>query len=189
MTRAPMILPISIAARPVPPEAPSTTSDSPGFSCGALAQRIKRRAIGHGEAGGAFEIERVGYFDQQTGRDRDGFARRAPAAIAHDAVARSNTGDARRRRCSTTPANSAAGRERKRRLVLVFAGDDQRVEEIQRRRLDSHHGLAGAGARLTMSASSRSSGGPKCLQRTAFMALLCPGLRAGIRAPKFITTK
>ena len=32
--------------------------------------------------------------------------------------------------------------------MLIFAGDDQRVEEIQRRGFDAHHGLAGSGLRL-----------------------------------------
>ena len=48
-------------------------------------------------------------------------------------------------RLSTVPANSAAGENGIARLGLVFAGDDQRVEEIQRRRRDPHHGFAGAG--------------------------------------------
>ena len=36
-------------------------------------------------------------------------------------------------------------RERQRRLGLVLAGDDQRVEEIQRRGFDAHHSFAGRG--------------------------------------------
>ena len=34
------------------------------------------------------------------------------------------------------------GRKRERRLVLVFAGDDQGVEKVQRRRLDAHQDFA-----------------------------------------------
>ena len=88
-----------------------------------------------------------GIFDKLLRRDGDGFARGAPAGIAHDAVARSKFGHA------GADALDDAGelgrrRERKRRLVLVFAGDDQRVEEIKRRGLDPHHGLAGTGVRL-----------------------------------------
>ena len=45
---------------------------------------------------------------------------------------------------STMPANSAAGENGKAGLYLVLAGDDQRVEEIQRRGVDSHHRLARA---------------------------------------------
>ena len=40
------------------------------------------------------------------------------------------------------------GRKRRGRLDLVFAGDDQRVEKIQRGGVDSHHRLAGSGLRL-----------------------------------------
>ena len=32
--------------------------------------------------------------------------------------------------------------------MLVFAGDDQIVEEVQRRRLDAHHGFARPGHRV-----------------------------------------
>src|ERR1041384_7245308 len=39
-------------------------------------------------------------------------------------------------------------RERERRLELVFAGDDQRVEEIERRRLDGDDDLAITGNRI-----------------------------------------
>ncbi len=59
ITRAPMILPISMAAKPVPPDAPSTASVSPAFSLGAILQRIERGAIGDAQPGGAVEIEAV----------------------------------------------------------------------------------------------------------------------------------
>ncbi len=118
-----------------------------GLELGAHAQRIERRAIGDGEAGGAVEIESVRDFDQKVRRHRDRFARRAPADIAHHPVAGSDIGHA------GADALDDAGefrrrRKRKRRLVLIFAGDDQRVEEIERGRLDAHHGLAGSGLRL-----------------------------------------
>jgi len=39
-------------------------------------------------------------------------------------------------------------RERKGRPVLVFSGNDQGVEEIQRRRLDAHHRFTRSGDRI-----------------------------------------
>ena len=87
------------------------------------------------------------HLDELAGADGDFLARRAPAAIADDAVARREAGDVR------TDAFNGAGefrprRERIFRLVLVLAGDDQEIEEIQRGGLDPDHGLSGPGDRV-----------------------------------------
>ena len=87
ITRAPMILPSSIAARP---DAAGRAEHGERFArleIGAILQRVQRRAVGDAEAGGAVEIEAVRNFDQLVGGDRDAFARRAIARIADDAVA------------------------------------------------------------------------------------------------------
>ena len=113
---------------------------------GALAQRVERRAIGHGQAGGALEIELIGNFDQPFGADRDALPRRAPAAITNDAVTRPDIGDAAIDALDHS-GKFRAGRKREWRLVLVFAGDDQGIEKIERDRLHGNDGLAWAGAR------------------------------------------
>ena len=118
-----------------------------GLEPGAYPQRIERRAVGDGEARGAVEIERVGDLHQDIRRHRDCFACRAPAGIAHHPVAGRHIGHARADAFDNS-GEFRRGRERKRRLVLIFAGDDQRVEEIQRRGFDAHHGFAGSGVRL-----------------------------------------
>ena len=58
-----------------------------GFELAALPQAIKRGGIGHGEAGGAVEIEIVRKLHQLLGAGGEAFARRAPAGGAHHAVA------------------------------------------------------------------------------------------------------
>jgi hypothetical protein len=73
-------------------------------------------------------------------------ARRTPAGPANHAIAGREVGDA------GADAFDDAGkfrgrRERKRRLVLVFAGDDQQVEKIERSGFDADHRLARAGSR------------------------------------------
>ena len=146
ITRAPISLPISIAASPVPPEAPSTASVSPALSLRAVLQRMQRGAVDHRDAGGAVEVERVGDLHHALRGDRDLLARRAEAAIAEHAVARRQARHARADALHHA-GEFGGGRERKRRLELVFAGDDQRVEEIERRGLRSRRPLRRGRAR------------------------------------------
>src|SRR5579862_3811137 len=67
--------------------------------------------------------------------------------MTHDAVARRELGHARADTLDDA-GEFRRRREWKRRLVLIFAGDDQRVEKVQRRGLDPHHGLARSGLRF-----------------------------------------
>ena len=117
---------------------------SPGFQAGAIFQRMQRGAVDDDDAGGAIEIQIVGNLDDGIRRQRDLFARAIVAAGRHHAVADLQVGDA-----SADAFDHARDfrrrRKRKRRLDLVFALDHQQVEEIQRRRLDRDHGLAGSG--------------------------------------------
>ena len=153
-----------------------------GFEVGAFLQRVERGAVSDGQTGGAVEIEPVGHFHQLLRRDGDGFARRAPADIAHDAVARRDAGDA------GADAFDHAGklrrrRERKRRLVLIFAGDDQRIEEIQRRRFHPHHRFAGAGMRLLDVGELKFIGGAEMAAEDGLHARFISGFRhSGIMA-------
>ena len=114
-----------------------------GFELRPLAQRIKRRSVSDAEPGGAVEIERRRQLDQLLRWRSDRFARRAPAQKRHDAIAGRDFGHAGA--CAFDNAGELGHRrERKRRLLLVFAGDDQRVEEIERCGLNAHDGLAGS---------------------------------------------
>ena len=61
---------------------------------------------------------------------------------------------------STVPANSAAGENGKAGLILIFAGDDQRVEEIQRGRSMRTTASPAPASGSAMSANSSSSGVP-----------------------------
>ncbi len=93
------------------------------------------------------EIEAVRQPDQPLGIGDDPLARRARADVAEHAIPAAERGHAR------PDALDDAGefrrrRERERRLVLVFAGDDQRIEEIERRGLDRDQNLAGTGDRI-----------------------------------------
>ena len=148
ITRAPISLPSSTAARPMPPDAPSTASVSPGLQLRAILQRVERRAVDHRDAGGAIEVEAVGHLHDALRAERDLLARRAVAAVAEHAVARRF-----KPRHAVADALDHAGefrrrRERERRLELIFAGDDQCVEEIERRGLDRDDDLARGRSRV-----------------------------------------
>ena len=93
------------------------------------------------------EIEAGRHGDELIGGDGDLLARGAPADIAEDAVAGRKPGDAGADALDFA-GELGGGREREGRLVLVFAGDDQGVEEVQRRRLDAHHRFARPRRRL-----------------------------------------
>ena len=112
--------------------------------------------------------------------------RGAEIGVAHDAVAGREPGHARADALDHA-GELAARRKRKRRLDLVLAGDDQRVEEIQARRRDLGDDLAGPATGSGISASTRSSGVPNRRQRMAFtgelwsmkgqLSLSCRGAR------------
>ena len=67
MTRAPISLPSSTAARPTPPAAPSTASVSPRLQLRAVAQRMHGGAVDDGERRRAVEVEAAVGFDQLVG--------------------------------------------------------------------------------------------------------------------------
>src|SRR6516162_1504372 len=117
-----------------------------GLERGPLAQSIERGAISHRQASGAFEGELIGDFGQTLRGHRDNLARGAPAAIARDAIPGSEISDAAADALDNA-GELRAGRKRKWRLVLVLAGDDQRVEKVERHCLDAHDGFAWRGAR------------------------------------------
>ncbi len=146
MTRAPITLPSSTAARPTPPEAPSTASVSPGEP-GAILQRVVGRAVGDEQSGGPVEIEVVRYPDEPVGGDRDPLAGGAPAGVAHHPIAGLDVGHARSDAFDGA-CEFGTGRERKGWLVLILAGDDQVVEEVQRGSCDRDHRFAGARHRV-----------------------------------------
>ena len=108
MTRAPMTLPISTVASPVPPEAPSTASVSPGLSSARIAQRIERGAIGDGEARGAVEIERVGTLTRRFAGTATA-SRAAPQPVLPITRSPGATSVTPAPTLSTMPENSAAG--------------------------------------------------------------------------------
>jgi len=77
----------------------------------------------------------------------DRFARRAPAGPADHAVAGCEL--AHTLTHALDDARKLSGRrERKRRLVLIFAGNDQQVKKIECGRLNVNDGFAGARLRL-----------------------------------------
>src|SRR5262245_63745209 len=108
---------------------------------------MKGRAIRNADAGGAVEIELVRNLDQSVGADDDPLARSSVSHVADYPVACLEC------RNSCTQAFDSAGefggrRKRRGRLELVFAGDDQSIEKVQRRGVDSNRHLAGAWLRL-----------------------------------------
>ena len=113
----------------------------------ALLQRVIRGAIGDDQAAAAVGVEPCGHFRQPFCGDGELLPRRAPARIADHAVARGKPAHAFAQAFDGA-GEFRPGRKRKRRLVLVLPGDDQQVEEVQRRGLDPHHGLARPGHRV-----------------------------------------
>ena len=113
----------------------------------AILERVIGRAIGDRKARGAVEIEAFGQFDEPLGFRRHAFARGAIAAIAQDAVAGFEAAHAGAQALDDA-GKFGRGREGEGRLRLVLAGDDQRVEEIERGGLDGDDRLARAGDRI-----------------------------------------
>ena len=99
--------------------------------------------------------------------DRDALARGVEIGVAHDAVAGLELGHARADALDHA-GELAAGRERKRRLGLVFAGDDQGVEEIQPDRRDLGHDLARSGHRIGDIGEHEVVGGAEALTENGF---------------------
>src|SRR5262245_41720891 len=94
-----------------------------------VLERMVSRAIGDGQRCSAIEIEIGRQPDDVVGGDRRAFARGVKIGVAHDAVAGLE--------CINSRADAfdharelAARREWKRRLGLVLAGDDERLETI-----------------------------------------------------------
>ena len=104
-------------------------------------------AVGDGQRRGALEVEISGELDDLARRDRRAFARRVEVGVAHDAVAGLELGNPGAHALDHA-RELAAGRERERRLGLVFPGDDQGVEEIESDRRDLGHDLARSGNRV-----------------------------------------
>src|SRR4029450_7216038 len=108
---------------------------------------MKGRAIRNADARGAVEIELVRNFDQSVGADDNPFARCPVSHVAEYPLACLECGN------PCTQAFDSAGelsgrRKRRDRLELIFTGDDQGVEKVQRRGVDSNRYLAGAWLRL-----------------------------------------
>ena len=77
------------------------------------------------------EVEAVRQLDQPLGLGDDPFARRARPEVAEHAIPAAESRNARSYALDD-PGEFRRGRERERRLVLIFAGDDQRVEKVER---------------------------------------------------------
>src|SRR5262249_37685403 len=98
---------------------------------------------------------------------RRAFARRVEIGVAHDAVAGLERGDAGADTFHHA-RELAARREWKRRLGLVLAGDDQRVEEIQPDRHHLGHDLARPGNGIGDIGEHKVVGGAEALAENGF---------------------
>jgi len=112
-----------------------------------MGKRMIGGAIDDGQCGGAIEVELGGDLHDVIRLHREALARGIEIGVAHDAVARRKGGNA------GADAFDHAGelaprRERKCRLGLVLAGDDQRIEEIEPDRRDPRDHLARSGDRI-----------------------------------------
>ena len=107
---------------------------------------MQGRAVGDREARRLVEREALGDSRQPVGRDRDPFPRRPIAAEAHDLIADRKPLRALPQR-DDAAGELSAGRKGRRRFDLIFALDDQRVEEVKPgvRHLDHRFAVAGRG--------------------------------------------
>jgi len=138
-------------------------------------------------SGGAVEIDTFGIFTRRSARRR-GFRRAGPSPlkpITRSPGAKSVTPVPT---LSTIPANSDAGENGNGGLCWYLPAHDQQVEEIERRGLDPHDGLAGSGCRLRDVGSSSSSGGAKMSAEDGFMAIFHSG-RGADASPESITAE
>src|SRR5262249_2412962 len=92
---------------------------------------------------------------------------RVEIGVAHDAVAGLERGDARADALHHA-RELAARREWKRRLGLILAGDDERVEEIQPDRYDFGHDLARPGNGVGDIGEHKVVGGAEALAENGF---------------------
>ena len=100
-------------------------------------------AVGDRDAGGGLVADAIGDGDEHVGLDGDLLACAAEARIAADAHAGFHVAHARADAFHDA-GDLGHGREGQRRLVLVFAARQQRIEEVEGGGLDAHDGLAGA---------------------------------------------
>jgi hypothetical protein len=94
-------------------------------------------------------------------------ARGVEIGVAHDAVARLELGHARPDALDHA-GELAAGRERKRRLGLVSAGNDQGIEKIQADRRDPGHHFPRSGNRIGHIREHEVVGGAVALTENGF---------------------
>src|SRR5437899_139688 len=119
------------------------------------------------ERGGAIEVEIGGNFDDVVRRYRRAFTRGVEIGVAHDAVAAREGSDAGADALDHA-GKLAAGRERKRRLGLILAGDDEGVEEVQSDRDDLGDDLARCWRGVGNVAEHEVVGGAEALAENGF---------------------
>jgi hypothetical protein len=118
-----------------------------GLEVRAVGECVIAGAIGDREPGRAFHVEIGVEPGELAGRHRDALTCRTIGAIAQHPVARHEAGHARRHAFHHA-GEFTAWREREGRLLLIFAGDDQRVEKVEPDGGNLGDHLAGARDRL-----------------------------------------
>src|SRR6478735_3294139 len=118
-----------------------------GLEPGALDETVHRGAIGHEKPGGLRVIKGIRHAYDRPRGDRDLFTRSTMPEPYGDTLADAPAFDIAADRADDARA-FACWREGQGRLGLVAILDDQRVEEVQRRRLDGDDDLAWARLRI-----------------------------------------
>src|SRR6185295_3811124 len=176
ITRAPRILPISIAARPTPPAAPSTSSVSPACSaprsqsaCSEVAYvRPKAAAVANAIPGGIGSRRRASVFTSSANAPWVVIAITASPGLA--VVTPSPT-------AFTTPAISLPGENGSGGLTWYLFWMISTSGKLTLAALTESTTSPGPGVGDAMSSTTSDSGGPNDLQRTAFT----PGVYHRIR--------
>lgn len=108
---------------------------------GPILQCMKGRAIGHAKGGSMVEIDARWQQQQVLHRDCDLAGKGAEGGDGRHRIAGLEAGDARTDRLHDA-GQLGAGCERQRRLVLIFALDDQAVGKVHPGGTHRHHHLA-----------------------------------------------
>ena len=162
ITRAPISLAISTAARPAPPAAPSTATVSPGLRCGAILQAMQRRAVGDGDARRDLVADAVGNRNRVLCLGDDLLAAAIAADKGHDPLPRLELGDVGAQALDHA-GDLRSRREGKRRGDLVFVAQHERIEEVEADRRHSDEHIAGPRARLRHLLEASAWGPPNSL--------------------------
>ena len=151
---------------PTPPAAPSTSSVS-RLRVGAVDERMVRGAVGEQERGRGDEVHALRDPDEARGIHRDLLGKGAVGAEGDDPVARLDAGHALAQRLDHA-RHLAAGRKGSGGFTVLVL-DHEHVGKLTLAAFTATTTCPLPATGSATSSTTRDSGGPNCLHRTAFI--------------------